>query len=108
MDKRLKEFQKAEIMFKTVRKVSKKRTAKAKQIFGHVQVQTAGGQWKNDRCLMITKNPSYHHLETNYNLRDKRMLLKRREGTVMKNLALQQDLEVNNRKLDRELRKYLF
>ena len=81
---------------------------RSKQIFNQVEVQTAGSQWRNDRKLMVTKNPTYHQLENDYTVRDKRMLLKRREGTIMKNLALQQDLEVNNKKMDRELRKLLF
>lgn len=57
---------------------------------------------------MITRNPEFHKQESEYIQRDKRMLLKRREGTIMKNLALHQDLEITNKKVDKELRKLLF
>lgn len=89
-------------------KVRVLRSVRPKQIFSNVQMYTAGAQWKNDRHLMVTKNPNYHAQEIDYFVRDKRMLLKRREGTIMKNLALQQDLNHNNKKLEKELRKHIF
>ena len=69
---------------------------------------TSGGQWRIDRKLMVECNPNYYKQEVNYYQRDKKMLLKRREGTIMKNLSLQQDLKVTNKKLDKELRNKIF
>ena len=57
---------------------------------------------------MVECNPNYYKQEVNYYQRDKKMLLKRREGTIMKNLSLQQDLKVTNKKLDKELRNKIF
>lgn len=54
---------------------------------------------------MVTNNPIYHEQETNYNQKDQNMLLKRRQGTIMKNLTMNQDLQINNKRLDKELRK---
>jgi hypothetical protein len=102
------EFEAAESTLQSHKKVKLKRVVKARRIFGNVEVQTAGGQWKNDKKLMATNNPTYHELETNYNLRDKIMLLKRRQGTVMKNNDMNQHLTVNNSRLDNELRKLIF
>lgn len=36
-------------MLKSPKKIKLKRMVKAKQIFGHVDVQTSAGQWRNDR-----------------------------------------------------------
>jgi hypothetical protein len=73
-----------------------------------VEVPTAAGWSKKDRKIMYDINPVYGRRQADYVNKDKRMLLKRREGTIMKNLALQQNLEVANRRTDKELRKLLF
>ena len=79
-----------------------------KLVFHKIRVKTSGEQWRNDRKQMITSNPVYYHTENAYIKKDKAMLLKRREGTLMKNVAMQNELEIANRKVDREIRKLVF
>ena len=84
------------------------RSTRPRHVFSHIQLPTSGGQWRVDRKLMVECNPNYYKQEVNYFQRDKRMLLKRREGTIMKNMSLQQDLKVTNKRLDKELRNKIF
>ena len=43
-----------------------------------------------------------------YTNKDRKMLEKRRYGKVLKNTAMERDLEIRNKRLDRELKKDLF
>ena len=40
--------------------------------------------------------------------KDKKLLEKRRYGSILKNLALDQDLKVKNKQIDNELRQKIF
>ena len=108
MDKKITDFQKAENIIRDYKKPIIKRSVKPKLIFNRVRVKTSGTQWRGDRQHMITTNPAYYKQEVSQIEKDKQMLLKRRQGTVMKNLALQQDLEITKKKIDKDLRRKIW
>ena len=85
-----------------------KNKVKAKNVFVNIPVKTPAFLWKIDHLWKIKCNPIFEQQETNYLVKDKKMLEKRRYGKVLKNLALEKDLEIKNRKIDKELRKDLF
>ena len=119
MDKKLKQYERDEDIFNRPKVVKQKRSTKPKQIFKNLNVIGPNGKpkgsildtdrlVKNDMHLMKTSNPNYFKALKKHTERDKQMLLKRREGTIMKNMAMQQDLEHQNKKVDKELRKLIF
>lgn len=80
----------------------------AKIVFANIHVKTPAFQWKLDNDWKVRCNPIFEQQEKNYLLKDRRMLEKRRYGKVLKNLALEKDLEIKNKKVDKELRKNLY
>ncbi|CAI2370820.1 unnamed protein product [Moneuplotes crassus] len=108
MKKKLDEFHKAETLVKEYKPPKFKRSSKPKSVFLKVPIKTSGQQWRSDRRNMMSVNPSYYSQEVSQINKDKAMLLKRRDGTVMKNLAMQQELEITSKKADKELRRAIY
>lgn len=81
---------------------------KAKNVFAGIPIKTPAYLWKIDREWKIKCNPIFEQQENNYLAKDRRMLEKRRYGKILKNLALEKDLEIKNKKIDKELRKDLY
>lgn len=77
-------------------------------LFSDVEVEQPGEQWRKDRGLLAQVNPEYEDVEKKFYEKDKKALNKRRQGNLLKNLALDQDLKVMNKKLDKDLRDKIF
>jgi hypothetical protein len=76
-------------------------------VFANINLKTPAYQWKIDQDFQAKFFPSYK-LQQSYLEKDRKMLEKRRYGKVLKNMALEKDLEIKNRKLERELKNNLF
>ena len=108
MSDKLSQFQDLETKVFNRPATKSKRSVHPKLLFAQVDVKSTYAMWKLDRNNMYQSNPMYQSQQKSYYNRDKKMLLKRREGTIMKNFVMQQDLEQTKRKTDKELRKLLF
>lgn len=95
-------------MFESTPPKRKKNKVKAKNIFSNIPLKTSAFQWKLDQTIKAATNPIYQKQMQSYLLKDKKMLEKRRHGKVLKNLAFEKDLEIKNRKIDKELRRDLY
>jgi hypothetical protein len=95
-------------MFENPTPKRQKNKVRPKALFANVSIKTPAFQWKIDQEWKIKCNPGYQLQETAYLHKDRKMLEKRRYGKVLKNQALEKDLEIKNKRLDRELKKDLF
>jgi hypothetical protein len=95
-------------MFENPKPKRAKNKVMAKQVFANISLNTAGFQWKSDQDSKIKINPTFAHQQQNYLNKDRKMLEKRRYGKVLKNRAMEKDLEIRNKRLDRELKNDLF
>ncbi|CAI2362475.1 unnamed protein product [Moneuplotes crassus] len=86
----------------------KKRVPLEPDRFGDVKAETGGGLWMKDKEERQKVNPEYEQKERFYREKERRFLEQRRQGNVLKNLSLNQDLKIMNKKLDKMLRDKIF
>ncbi|CAI2371573.1 unnamed protein product [Moneuplotes crassus] len=108
MKKKLSQFEKAGNIIKEFEAPKSTKASKARMIFHKVPVKTSGQQWRDNHNFLKTINPNYFAQEKSQLNKDKMMLLKRRDGTIMKNFAMQLELEMANKKSDKKWRRTLY
>ena len=79
-----------------------------KDKFANVPMKDSGDHWRNDRYCIVNRNPLYQQTEWEKDMRDRKMLEKRHHAHKLKNLALQQDIKVMDKKIIKELSENLF
>ncbi|CAI2366207.1 unnamed protein product [Moneuplotes crassus] len=95
-------------MFTNPPPVRQKNSVKPRMVFTNAIINTMPGQFKIDRIWKVKSNPMFQQQESEYILKDKKMLEKRRYGKVLKNMALQRELEITSKKIEKEYKKRMY
>ena len=79
-----------------------------KDKFTNVPMKDPGDHWRSDKYWIEKCNPFYQKSESIKDKKDLRMLQKRHNAHKLKNIALQQDIKVMDKKIIKELSENLF
>ncbi|CAI2366952.1 unnamed protein product [Moneuplotes crassus] len=95
-------------MFADPPKTRQKNRVRPRLIFDNATVKTTTGQFVCDKLWKACSNPEFHQQEKEYNKKDRILLEKRRTGRLLKNMALEAELEIVNKRIEKESKRMLY